>query len=167
MKRAGLLLSVMMAMVLVRGQGGGRGVRWDQEVQKVIGAKACFVRGVTSGGIRLVIRGIYVDEGLMWVSMRAANRSAIDFRAGAIRFVIRDKHTLRRRAVQEMSLAVVVRKEMTVLRADSVGWLCDGLVPRVPGHGQELVVEWGERNGDRRLRVYIPGRDLLRARKLK
>jgi hypothetical protein len=40
------------------------------------------------------------------------------------------------------------------------------VAPRVPGKEQELVVEWVERDGDRRVVIRVRGKRVLRARKV-
>jgi hypothetical protein len=116
--------------------------------------------------VRVELRGVYVCEGLLWLSFRAENGSAIDFRAGAVRVAIRDRKAFKRRALQEMALAVVFRQEPVVLRADSTVAFCDGVAPRVPGKGQEVVVEWAERDGDRRVELKVEGKRVLHATKI-
>ena len=113
------------------------------------------------------LRGVDVCEGMLWLAFSATNGSAIDFRANAVRLVIRDRKALKRRALQEIALPVVFRQEPSVLRSDSTVKFCDALAPRVPGKEQELVVEWMERNGDRRVVVRVPVKRVLRARKVK
>ena len=149
-------------MVLVTARGQDRGAA----AARVLVAPPSHPVHVESGGVRVELRGVYVCEGLLWLSFRAENRSAIDFRAGAVRVAIRDRKAFKRRALQEMALAVVFPQEPVVLRADSTVWFCDGVVPRVPGKGQEVVVEWAERDGDRRVMVRIPGRRVLGAGKV-
>jgi hypothetical protein len=79
---------------------------------------------------------------------------------------IRDRKAFKRRALQEMALAVVFRQEPSVLRSDSVVRFCNGLAPRAPGKGQELVVEWAERDGDRRVWMRVKGKRVLGAGKV-
>jgi len=137
-----------------------------QVADRVLHARPWCSLHAVSGGVRLELRGVYVDSSLLWFAFRASNYSAIDFRAGSMRFTIRDKRSLKRRALQELNLAVVVRREIGLLRADSSANSCYGLIPRVPGKKQELVVEWMERNGDRRMQLRVPARYFLTARRL-
>lgn len=133
----------------------------------VLGAGPSHPVRVAAGGVRLELRGIYVCESLLWLSFRAENRSAIDFRADPVRFSIRDRRAFKRRARQEIPLWPVYRKGPGMLQSDSTVSFCDALVPRVPGKEQELVVEWVERNGDRRVRLRVKVGRLLKARKVR
>jgi len=130
----------------------------------IFGLASAF--GQTAGGVRMELREVYVRNGLLWLSFRASNRSAIDFRADPVRYSIRDRRAFKRRASQEVRLYPVVRQEPRILRSDSVVNFADALAPRVPGKEQELVVEWVERNGDRRVRVRVKVGRVLRARRL-
>lgn len=139
----------------------------NREVATVLGAEASRVLVAAASGVRLELRGVYVLDGLLWFSLRVRNGSVLDWRGNAMRFSIRDRRVLRRRARQELPLAAVVRREGLVVSADSTVALCYGLMPRLPGKRQELVLEYGERNGDRRLSLRLRAKDILNAKKLK
>jgi len=160
MKKVIFAVLVVFAVVKVKGQDRAA------EMEKVLAARPWMNRQVTSGGIRLEMRGIYVDSGLLWISLRAVNGAAIDFRSGGMRFSIRYRHGMRRRAEQETRLVCVVRREPAILRSDSTEALCYGLAPRVPGKSRQLVVQWVERNGDRRLVLRVSGKNVLQAKRL-
>jgi hypothetical protein len=130
----------------------------------VFGLASAF--GQAAGGLRMELRKIFVRDGLLWFAFRASNRSAIDFRADPLRFSIRSRKAFRRRALQEIRLQPVVRQEPRIVQSDSAVNFAEALVPRIPGKEQELVVEWAERDGDRRVRVCIRAKRLLTARKL-
>ena len=132
----------------------------------VMDARPCLSRRAGSGGIRLELTGTYIDSSLLWFVFRCANSSAINFRSGGMRFVIRDRRALKRRALQELRLVPVVRQEAALLRADSTVRLYYGVIPRVPRPRQELMIEWVERNGDRRVQLRVPARILLTAHRL-
>jgi hypothetical protein len=157
MKKGMFLFGYMLVLITARGQDRGAAAA------RVLAAPLSHPVHVASGGVRVELRGVYVCEGLLWLSFRADNRSAIDFRAGAVRVAIRDRKAFKRRALQEMALAVVFRQEPSVLRSDSTVAFCDGVAPRVPGKGQEVVVEWAERDGDRRVELKVPAKRVLRA----
>ena len=83
-----------------------------------------------------------------------------------MRFSIRDRRVFRRRARQDVPLPVVVRREPTLVRSDSVVLLCYGLAPRLPRKEQQLVIEYAEQNGDRRMTLRLTNKDILKAKKL-
>lgn len=135
-------------------------------ISTVLHSKPCHQRQTIIGGIKLDLRGIYIDSGLLWLVFRGVNHSAIDFRPATMHICIRDIRSLKRRALQERSLTPVIKYEPSVLLADSAVLFCYGLVPRVPGRRQELSIEWMERNGDRRLQLRVSAAAILTARRL-
>lgn len=165
MKRGIILGLFVLLAFCTHGQAGGRGLVGGVPA-RVLRAAPCSSRHAVSGGVRLELTGIYIDSALLWFVFRGVNRSAIDFRAGGMRFLVRDRHAMKRRALQELRLVPLVRREVAVIRADSAVQLCYGLTPRVPGRAQELVIEWVEKNGDRRMQLRVPASALLRARRL-
>ncbi|HEV2483192.1 MAG TPA: DUF4138 domain-containing protein [Puia sp.] len=157
----GLLLLVTL---VVRAQFSAPG--HTKEISAILQAKPCHQQHTTMGGVGLDLKGIYIDSGLLWLVFRGVNHSAIDFRPATMHITIRDKHALKRRALQERMLTPVIRYEPSVLAADSTVLFCYGLVPRIPGRKQELEIEWMERNGDRRLQLQVSAAAILTARRL-
>lgn len=137
-----------------------------QLIAVVLHAQPCHQRHTSMGGVGLELRGIYIDSGLLWLVFRGVNHSAIDFRPATMHIDIRDKHALKRRALQERPLTPVIRWEASVVAADSTVLFCYGLVPRIPGKRQELHIEWMERIGDRRLLLEVSAAAILTARRL-
>jgi hypothetical protein len=137
-----------------------------QPVAAILQANPCHQRHTEMGGVRLDLRGVYIDRGLLWLVFRGVNHSAIDFRPATMHIAIRDKYALKRRALQERPLTPVIKYEPSVVRADSTVAFCYGLIPRIPGKKQELSIEWMEKNGDRRLLLRLNATSILTARKV-
>jgi len=135
-------------------------------ISAVLHARPCHQRHTSTGGIGLELRGIYIDSGLLWLVFRGVNHSAIDFRPAAMHIDIRDRRSLKRRALQERPLTPVLKSDPSVLSPDSTVLFCYGLVPRIPGKRQKLSMEWMERNGDRRLQLQVSAAAILTARRL-
>ena len=137
-----------------------------QPVAAILQAGPCHQQHTSMGGVRLELRGIYIDSGLLWLVFRGVNHSAIDFRPATMHIAIRDRQALKRRALQERPLKPVIKYEPSVVQADSTVLFCYGLVPRIPGRKQELGIEWMERNGDRRLLLRLSAKSILTAWKV-
>jgi hypothetical protein len=157
-------MSVCLSLLLILAV---RGQDRQKELGLVAEAAASHSRHVEVSGVRLELRGVYVLDGLLWFSLRVSNGSVIDLRAAPMRFSIRDRRVLRRRARQELPLATVVRRETLSVLSDSAVWLYYGLAPRLPDKRQELVMEYGERTGPRRMSLRLRDKDILKAKKLK
>jgi len=138
----------------------------EAEMATVLAAPASASHRVRVGDVRLELRGMYVLGGLLWFSLRVSNGSVIDWRGTPMRILIRDRRVWKRRARQELTLATAVRRETLLVRSDSAVALCYGLSPRLPGKGQDLVLEWRERNGDRRMILRLDRKDILHSKKL-
>jgi hypothetical protein len=159
--RKGVLVFGWVLMVVV-----GFGQERDSVVTRVLGAPPSHPVAAWNGGVRVELRGVYMCDGLLWLSFDAANRSAIDFRGNAVRVEMLGRKAFKRRASQEEGLRVVYRGEPGVLKADSTVRFCVGLVPRVPRKEQEIVVQWVVRDGVRRVVIRVSGKRVLRARKV-
>ena len=153
-------------MVTLLWVGAGRGQDRVAEAGRVLTSRPWMARQVSAGGVRLELRGLYVCGGLLWVCLRGENRSPIDFRSNNMRFAIQYRRSARRAAVQEVLLVPIVGRSVNPLRADSSAVWCYGLMPRVPGSKRELVLEWSERDGDRRMRIRVKAKEILKARRL-
>jgi len=138
----------------------------EAEVATVLGAPASVSRRVRVGDVRLELRGVYLLDGLLWFSLRASNGSVVDWRGSPMRIVIGDRRVWKRRARQELTLTTIARREVLLVRSDSAAAFCYGLAPRLPGKGQDLVLEWRERNGDRRMSLRLDRKDILKSKKL-
>lgn len=163
-----MFVAAVLGLVAVKGQGVAlaRGGHLDSVAARVMAAPLSHPVRVSTGGVNLEWRGLYMSQGLLWLSFRAVNHSAIDFRGDAVRVYIRDRRGVRRRAVQERALRPVYRSGTGVMAAGGAISFCVGLVPRVQGKGEELVVEWVERNGDRRMMAAVRGKRVLKAVKI-
>ena len=138
----------------------------SQPISAILQASPYHQRHTEMGGVRLELRGIYIDDGLLWLVFRGVNHSAIDFRPATMHIAIRDKHALKRRALQERPLTPVIKYEPSTVQADSTVLFCYGLIPRIPGKKQELGIEWMEKNGDRRLLLRLSASSISTARKV-
>jgi len=119
-----------------------------------------------SGGMEVRLEGIYSGEGKVWLVFQLRNRSPIDYFAGSVRFRIRDRKRSRKAVVQEENWETL--QEASTLRigagqGEKQGY---GFMARAPGKRKELLVEWADENGERRVQLVIPSKLLRKARQL-
>jgi hypothetical protein len=119
--------------------------------------------------MRLAVTGIYYADSLLWLAGKLRNRSVPDFAVQRVRLFTEDRRRVKRMAVQEA--------EMDPVYTD---WDGAGLVAgetirgfalayrgiAVP-QGKRLVLEVAEREGGRTIRLRIPLKKILAARKLR
>jgi hypothetical protein len=122
-------------------------------------------RKAEQGRVSLTLRQLYLRDGLLWLSFEARNRSAFDFRVDWMSFTVRGRRLGRRRALQETRVQPVFMQQPSTIPGDSSVSLIYGLPPRVLGSGKEMLVELRERSGDRRVRMIVSAKKLLRTKK--
>jgi hypothetical protein len=144
----------------------GFGQSRDSLAARVLDAPPSHPVRVSAGGIRVELRGVYMGGGLLWLAFGSANRSSVDFRGNAVKVEMQERKAYRRRARQEVGLRVMYRQEPVVLKADSTVRFCVAVVPRVPGKEQEIVIQWVERDGDRRIVLRVRGKRVLTAKRV-
>ena len=124
---------------------------------------------VNTQKMRLVVTGIYYADSLLWLAGKVRNRAVPDFAVQRVRLFTEDRKRVKRMAVQEA--------EMDPVYTD---WNGAGLVAgqatrgfalayrgiAVP-QGKRLVLEVAEREGGRTIRLRIPLKKILAARKLR
>jgi hypothetical protein len=81
-----------------------------------------------------------------------------------MRFSIEDRRRVKRTAVQSIGITPVYVPESTCLAGGSKNELAIAFAPFTIVPEKDLVVDWGEPNGGRRLRLRIKGKELLRVR---
>jgi conjugative transposon TraN protein len=120
----------------------------------------------SNGKVRLVLRGIYLKGGLLWLGFAARNKSLIGFEPDLIRFSLEDTKRARRMAVQSIGLDPTYTSGLEELPGGCRIRFGVGFSPFTIANGKKLAVEWSERGNGRRILVRIKSRELLRARKL-
>ena len=154
-------MSLMLLILSV-----ARGQNRDSIAATVMQAPVVHPSHASTGGVSLRLRGVYIRDGLFWFAFDAHNRSSIDFRGDVMRFWLQASRTVRRQAQQELRWLAVYGNSPVVLRSNSSAVFCYAVPARAPSGRQLLRIEWVERNGDRRLRLYIPAKRMVGARKL-
>lgn len=120
--------------------------------------------GASDGKVRLVLKSAYLKDRLLWLSFKAHNHSLIDFRPDVMRFSIEDRKRVKRTAVQSIGITPVYNPQGDCLAGGSQNMLAVAFTPFTIVPGKNLVVDWSEPNGGRRIRLLIKGRELLRVR---
>lgn len=107
-----------------------------------------------SGGIKLVLRGVYARDNKLFFSLRLANRSPMDFEVDSIRFFVaeRQKGVPAMHRVSEVKPVFLYDTAATVKSHSKR--TCVIVIPRMSlGRHHRLEIEVLERNRGRQLRV--------------
>jgi hypothetical protein len=114
----------------------------------------------------LRLKGLFLKDGLLWMSFRARNHSSVDFIPGGMRFVVQDRKRVRRTAVQSIEVQLVYVGSASELAGGGELSLVAALHALTIAKGKQLVVEWREADDGRRVQLVIRGKLLLRAKKI-
>lgn len=115
-------------------------------------------------GLELALRGVWLDQGLLWFGMDLKNEAAIAYTPAYVRWYIRDRRKLRRTAMQEVPLEPLVSPGLVTVGGNSAVHCWTGFRPFAIGKDKELVVEIGEKDGGRTLVMAMDHRMILRAK---
>jgi conjugative transposon TraN protein len=124
--------------------------------------KGFLHKRVNAGGMHLKLKGIYLKDSLLWISINITNTTAVPFRPDYLRLYVVDKKKAKRKAIQQVAIIPVFSK----------------LPPSIEGHtsfssgyplftiskNKRLLLEMAELDGGRLLQIYISNKTLLRAR---
>jgi Conjugative transposon, TraM/Domain of unknown function (DUF4138) len=114
-------------------------------------------------GIRLRLRGIWLCEGRLWFGLEWENRAAIAYAPAYARWYIRDRHQVRRTAMQELPLEPLGGAVPESVASDAAVHSWSGFVPFALSSDKELVLEVAEKGGGRVLELVIKPKELLKA----
>lgn len=125
-----------------------------------------FIERCQRGGVELKLEGIVIADSLLWFALGWENHSPIAFAPEYYRWVLRDRHSFRRTAQQEMPVEPVCAAGPVTVSSDSSLLQWAGFRPFAPSKDKELVLEVGEKNGGRVLSFVIRPKQILHAKKI-
>ena len=118
-------------------------------------------------GVQTLVKGIYIEDDLLYLHLEMTNRSNISYDVEYVRLAVRDKKVARRTAMQETEIVPVSRYNdlKTVASGASIKDVL--VIPKFTiAPGKVLEVEIAEKNGGRNQRFCIENRDILSARRI-
>jgi Conjugative transposon, TraM/Domain of unknown function (DUF4138) len=125
-----------------------------------------FIRRCRTEGMEVGVQGIYLQDSLLWIAVHWRNHSPIGYQPDYCRWVIRDRRSIKRTAVQELVLEPVYKPTLAVIAGDSIVGQWTAFRPFALAKDKELVLEIGEKNGGRTLELAIGHQHLLHAKNI-
>ncbi len=124
--------------------------------------------GVTKQRMSLLLAGLYVQGGTLYVQCTIRNDSEIDYQLDFAKFYIRDKDVLKRMASQEMDLPVLASypETLTKFRGRTDYTMVYALPLKTFTEDKVIEMEVYEKEGGRHLRFQIDSDIMLKARGL-
>lgn len=119
---------------------------------------------VATEKLSLTLRGIYLQQNILWFSLLLYNDSPIDYIPESARWVVRDRHQWKRTAIQDLPMSPVYMPPPIVLPGYSNRSWWVGFQPFALAKDKELVLEIGERSGARVLTMAIDHKEILKAK---
>jgi Domain of unknown function (DUF4138) len=122
-------------------------------------------RRAVGDGLQVALKGIYLQDSLLWLSLNLHDRTAIGLSSGSLRIYTEDKKRVKRTATQELDIIQVYFESIDGLPGMGSRATAVALHPFVVGHGKRVVIEVSDREGDRKVVLRVKGKTLMRARK--
>jgi hypothetical protein len=169
--------------------------RMEEDAKLVSAADGFMHVSASAAGLRLLLKGSYIKDSLLWLQLRTDNRSTLDCRPALLRCSEEDRRQWNRTATQSIGIKPaydpgVIRlaaRSNAPFAAGSNASFTAGNAPFTAGNapftaassasfalgiqlpsmtkGKQLIIQWGEAEG-RQVRLRIPSKKLLRSRQL-
>ena len=123
-------------------------------------------RRAVADGLRLALKGVYLRDSLLWLSLELGDRTAMGLSSGTVRLYIEDRKKIKRTATQELDLTPVYGERIDGLSGLSRQAAAVALHPFVLGRGKRLVIAVVNEVGDRQVLLRVKGKVLLKARRV-
>jgi hypothetical protein len=117
--------------------------------------------------MKVVVTGIWSADSLVWVAGQIKNHSRLDFDVSRVRLFTEDRKRVKRMAIQEGDLEPVWTDRPGPVPSETTERIALGYRSITLPKGKRLVLEVAERDGGRLIRVRIPYKKILAARKLR
>jgi hypothetical protein len=156
----------------VAGEPKVRLVGWPVEPERLrsdallmAGRRGFLHRHTEGDGFRLKLKGTYLRDSLLWLTLELQNRTAMACSAGDWRVYTEDKKKVKRTATQDVDISPVYAEGIGALPGFGRQVTAVGLRPFLVGRGRRLVISVADETGDRQVVLRVKRKVLLRARK--
>ena len=117
-------------------------------------------------GLRLQLKGTYLRDSLLWLTLELQNRTAMDCAPGDLRIYTEDRKKIKRTATQEVDVSPVYAEGIAALPGFGRQETAVALHPFLVGRGRRLVIVLADEAGDRQVVLRVKRNVLMRARKM-
>jgi hypothetical protein len=139
-----------------------------REDARMLKTKRGWMRAsVNTKKMRLSVTGIYYADSLLWLAGKIRNRAVPDFVVQRVRLFLEDRKRVKRMALQEADMDPVYIDEGGLVAGNTTEGFAVAYRGIAVPDGKRVVLEFAERDGGRTMRVRIPLKKLLAARKLR
>lgn len=111
-----------------------------------------------------LVSGIYINREVIYYQVKLINQSPLDYDIDYIKFYIRDKNKVKRTSSQELEIVPkYIAGNSSIVRSNSNAALVFALDKFTIPDGKSLIIEFGEKNGSRNLRLKVKNKKILKA----
>jgi conjugative transposon TraN protein len=137
-----------------------------RDARLIAGKRHWMHEAVNIRKMRVVVTGIWSADSLVWLAGQINNRSRLDFDMSRVRLFTEDRKLVKRMAIQEGELEPVWKSSLELVPGETTEPIALGYRSITVPKDKRLVLEVAERDGGRLIRVRIPYKKILEARKL-
>ena len=138
----------------------------DSDASAILNQDVFLHRRTNEQDMKLILRGIYIKDHLMWFRMEIKNQSEIDYQPEDIQFFIKDKHSGKRTAVQENEKIPVWQSPNDPIPGQESKSIVYAFQAFTMDKHKNLLMDISEKNGGRILSLKIPSALLLKSKKI-
>ena len=134
---------------------------------RVLAARRGFLRRHATGdGLRLKLKGVYLRDSLLWLTLDVQERTAMGCGPGTLRLYTEDRRKVKRTATQELDILPVYAQQIGAVAGFSHQATAIGMRPLVVGRGKRLVIAFTDTQVDRQIVLKVKGKVLMKARRV-
>ena len=122
-------------------------------------------RRATANGLGLALKGIWLRDSLLWLSLEVRERTLMGVSTGSVRIYSEDRRKVKRTATQELDITPAYTELIGGLPGLGRRATAVALHPFVLPRGKRLVIAVENEAGDRQVLLQVKGKVLLRARR--
>lgn len=127
----------------------------EEEAAMITGAASNIHRRAKDDFSILTLRGLYISRNGLWLKTAFTNYTTVPFPVGFIKFFVRDRRRVKNAAVQEREVVPIFQQVPGAFTAQSNNRLLFAFDPFELNAHQQLIMQVGERNGNRFIQMRI------------
>ena len=136
----------------------------DSDAHEILQQSTFLHRKTNEQEMKLILRGIFIKDHLMWFRIEIKNHSEIDYQTEYVRFSVRDKHTGKRTAVQENEKIPEWQSPNDLIPGQKSKTIVYAFQAFTIDKHKKLLIDISEKNGCRILSLKIPSAMLLKSK---
>ena len=136
----------------------------DSDAILIAGEKSFLNNHIRTQQIKARLQGIYLKDHLIWFRLEINNASEIDFEPEYSKFFIQYKHSSRRAARQDIEMNPSWQKYKSLIPSQSKDTLTFAFPSFSIDPHKKLIIQIGEKNGERDIRLAVSAKRILHAR---